>query len=111
MASKAAAEIVAVRTQASFAGRGGSAPKVAPTVKALAQQRGASVKIGGGKSVGGYVALGNEFGGRGRSTTKQFPPFKKSGYSLYPTIARARDDVIDAYAKALDRITARAFPQ
>lgn len=109
-ANKAAADLVAEGTRASFLSRGGSAPMVANTVKALAQQRSASVKIGGGNSVGGQVAMGNEFGGRGRPTTQQFPSFKRGGYSLFPTVKEKREEVIAAYDKAIDRLLEKAFP-
>lgn len=110
-ASKEAADVVAEGTRRAFAGLGGSAPKVVPTVKALAQQRGASVKIGGSSSVGGKVALGNEFGS---VRYKQFPSWRGSGqgagYALFPTIRQRRDEVLETYGRALDRVTKRAFP-
>ena len=111
VANKEAADIIAAGTRHAFAGLGGSAPKVVPTVKALAQQRSASVKIGGGASVGGRVAMGNEFGS---VRFKQFPPWSGSGggagYALFPTIRDRRDELVDVYAGALDRIARRAFP-
>lgn len=115
-ANKEAAEVVAGAARANFAAGTGVAPKVVPSVKALAQQRSASVKIGGARYP---YALGSEFGGgkygpgnptpRGGHTT-QFPPFKKSGYALYPAIAEKRDEVVEAYAEALGRVAKRAFP-
>ena len=120
LANKSAAEVVATETRDNFASGRGSSRKVVATVKALAQQRNASVKIGGGRSVGGAVALGNEFGGgkygpgnptaRGGHTT-QFPPFKKSGYALYPAIASTRAEVVEVYGDALDDLTRQAFPR
>lgn len=111
LANKGAAEIVADATRASFASRGGVAPKVAPSVKALAQQRSASVKIGGAKYP---YAMGSEFGGRGRPRTRQFPPWRGNGegagYSLYESIRAQRDKVMDSYGDALDRLTKKAFP-
>ena len=116
-ANKTAAEVVAESTRQSFSSRPGVTPKVAPSVRALAQQRNASVKIGGARFP---YALGAEFGGGkygpGNPTaagghTTQFPPFKKSGYSLYPSIAATREEVVDAYAAAVDRLVARAFPR
>jgi hypothetical protein len=106
-ANKDAAEIVADATRASFASRGGVAPKVAASVKALAQQRSASVKIGGARFP---YALGSEFGGGARPRTRQFPRFKKGGYSLFPAIKDNREKVVDAYADAIDKLTRRAFP-
>lgn len=107
LANKEAAQVVADATRASFASRGGVAPKVAASVKALAQQRNASVKIGGARFP---YALGSEFGGRARRTTQQFPPFQKGGYSLFPTVKDKREEVIKVYDEAIDRLLARAFP-
>lgn len=112
VANKEAAEIVAKGTRAKFESMGGSAPKVAPTVKALAQQRNASVKIGGGSSVGGQVAMGNEFGS---VEFKQFPSWRGNstgaGYALWPTIRETREEVIDFYGDAIDRLARKAFPK
>lgn len=108
VANKSAADLVAEGTRSSFASRGGVAPKVAPSVKALAQQRNASVKIGGPKYP---FALGSEFGS---IRYKQFPAWKgngpDAGYSLYETIRDKRDDVVEVYGDALDKLTARIFP-
>lgn len=111
-----AAKVVADATRESFASRGGVAPKVAPSVKALAQQRSASVKIGGARYP---YALGSEFGGgkygagnptsRGGHTT-QFPPYKKGGYSLFPSIKETSEEVLRVHAEAVDRLVAKAFP-
>ena len=106
-ANKKAAEIIAEGTRAAFSSMGGSAPKVAPTVKPLAQQTRAQVKVGGGSGVGGDVAMGNLWGS---TRFKQFPPHINGGYALYPTLAARRDEIIDVYADALDDITRRAFP-
>lgn len=59
--------------------------KVAATIKAQK----ASVSIGGGgrKQAAGNMALGTEFGGRGRPTTMQFRPHRgKDGYFFWPSI-------------------------
>ena len=119
-ANKEAADIVAEGTRSSFLSRPGVAPKVAASVKALAQQTGAAVQIGGDRWP---FALGSEFGGgkfgagrpspRGGHTT-QFPAWRGSGpgagYSLYPTFRAKREEVIETYGRAIDRLTARAFP-
>lgn len=104
VANKEAVEIVAEATRASFASRGGVAPKVAPSVKTLAQQRSASVKIGGAKYP---FAMGSNFGSL---KFKQFPPPTKPDYSLYTSIDKKRDEVVKAFGDALDRLTRRAFP-
>lgn len=107
-AAKTAAEAVADKTRASFAGRGGVAPKVAPSVKALASQRAAHVRIGG--SAYPY-AMGAEFGSL---AFKQFDPWRGSGpgsgYSLFPTIRAMRDEITDAFGDALADAMRRAFP-
>ncbi len=84
---------------------GGSAPKVAPTVKALAQQTRAQIVVGRGSGVGAEVAMGNTFGS---TRYKQFPPTGQ--YALYPTIAAKTDEVVDIYADMLDELLRRAFP-
>ncbi len=99
-----AAEVVAEATRQSFASRPGVAPKVAPSVKALAQQRNASVRIGGAKYP---YAMGSTFGS---TRYKQFPPTKQGGYSLFPQIKEKRAEVIEVYMTAIRRLTNRAFP-
>lgn len=110
-ASKEAADIVAEGTREKFRSMGGSAPKVVPTVKALGEQRRAAVRIGGGNSIGGQVAMGNEFGS---IRFRQFPPWRGShgmaGYALWPTIRETRDEVAESFGRAVDRITRKAFP-
>ncbi len=104
-ANKAVADLVAEGTRSAFSRMGGSAPKVAPTVKALAQQVRAQVKVGGGSGVGAEVAMGNLFGSRRYS---QFPP--PGQYALYPTIAEKADEIVETYADAVDDLMKRAFP-
>jgi hypothetical protein len=106
--NKAIAEDVAEGTRSAFSGMAGSAPKVASTVKALAQQTRAQVKVGGGSGVASEVAMGNLWGSSGRF--KQFPPSVSSGYALYPTIAAMRSDIEDRYLDLLDDLLRRAFP-
>ena len=103
----AIAEDVAEGTRSVFSSMGGSAPKVASTVKALAQQARAQVKVGGGNSIGGQVAMGNLWGSR---RYKQFPPPASAGYALYPTLASLRPDIEDRYLSMLEDLLARAFP-
>lgn len=104
LANKEAAEVVADATRASFASRPGVAPKVAASVKALAQQRNASVRVGGKRWP---YAMGATFGAR---RFKQFPPFKQGGYSLFPQIKSERAKVVEVYGDAVDRLVRRAFP-
>lgn len=120
--SLTAANLVAEGTRSSFASRAGVTSAVAASVKALAQQRGAFVRIGGsGKA---EAALGAEFGGgkygAGRPSpfgghTTQFASWRGSGsdagYSLYPTLRSKTDELIDLYGDALEALAARAFPK
>lgn len=116
-ANLAAAEIVAKGATAKATSLGGVAAKAAPSIKALAQQRSASVRIGGARHP---YAMGAEFGGgkygkgnptpRGGHTT-QFGAFSRSGRFLYPTIADKREEVVEEYGKAIDRLTDKAFPR
>lgn len=118
----AAAQIVATGTRAKFARRPGVTSAVPKSVKAMAQQRSAVVRIGGkGKA---EAAIGHEFGGgkyrRGNPSpaggyTTQFPAWRGSGgdagYALYPTLRQKTDELIDLYGDALEDIARRAFPQ
>lgn len=118
VASREAAETVAGAASASFASRGGVAPKAAPSVKAPAEQRRARVRLGSDRYP---FALGAEFGGgkygagnptlRGGYTTQFEPHRGKEGYSLFPAIRRLRPEVIEKYGDALERIAAEAFPK
>lgn len=107
-ANKAIAESVADKTRASFAGRGGVAPKVAASVKALASQRDAKVRIGGNRWP---YAMGAEYGSL---AFKQFDPWRGShegaGYSLWPTIRSQRTEIEDEFLRSIDAIARRAFP-
>jgi hypothetical protein len=105
--NKAIAEDVAEGTRSAFSRMGGSAPKVAGTVKALAQQTRAQVKVGGGAGVASEVAMGNLWGSR---RFRQFPSPKPGGYALYPTLAELRPDLEERYAELLDDLLRRAFP-
>lgn len=104
-ANKKVADLLAEAVRSAYAALGGSAPKVAPTVKALAQQTRAQLKVGGGSGTGAEVAMGNTFGSR---RYPQFPP--PGQYALFPTVAAKTDEVIDIYADMLDDLTRRAFP-
>lgn len=104
--NKEIAEQVAEGTRANLAGMGGSAPKVASTVKALAQQARAQVKAGGkGDSVAERVAGGNLFGS---NRYKQFP--KPGLYGIYKALAEMKDDIEERYLDMLDDLLKRAFP-
>lgn len=104
----AAANLIAEGTQASFSGRGGVAPKVAASVRAMAQQRSAQVRIGGNKYP---FALGSEFGS---VRFKQFGAWRGSGadagYSLYETVRRRQAAVVALYADRVEALARTAFP-
>lgn len=106
-ANKKVAEMVAEGTRSAFQAMGGSAPKVAPTVKALAQQTRAQVRVGGGSGVGAEVAMGNLWGS---TRYKQFPPTLAGGYALYPTLKDNDEEIAEAYLDAIDELLSRAFP-
>lgn len=99
-----AAEVVAEATRQSFASRPGVAPKVAASVKALAQQRNASVKIGGARFP---YAMGSNFGS---VRFLQFPPPTDPDYSLFRSITAKRREVLNVYEKELKHLTDKAFP-
>lgn len=106
-ANKKVAELIAEGTRSVFSSMGGSAPKVAPTVKALASQTRAQVKVGGGSGVGAEVSMGNLWGS---ARYKQFPAPVPAGFALYPTIKARSDEIVDVYGDALDDLLKRAFP-
>lgn len=106
-ANKKVAELVAEGTRAAFSSMGGSAPKVAPKVKALAQQTRAQVRVGGGAGVGAEVAMGNLWGSR---RFPQFPPPKPGGYALFPTISDKDNEIVDVYGDLIEELLSKAFP-
>ncbi len=105
-ANKKVAELVAEETRSNLSSMGGSAVKVVPTVKALAQQMRAQVKAGGkGASIGELVAGGNLFGSK---RYKQFPP--PGVYGIYKALADKNEEIVEAYADALEDMLAPIFP-
>lgn len=108
-ANKEVAETIAAGTRASFLSRPGVALKVAPSVKATAEQRRAAVKIGGDRYP---FALGSEFGS---FRYRQFPAWRgnsaDAGYSLHPTIRSEREQIAETYLDlVVDKVARRAFP-
>lgn len=114
VANLEAAEVVAKEARAKAIAQGGVAEKTAPSIKAAAEQVRSKVNIGGTRYP---FALGAEFG------AKVYPQFKRwrgnqhqpdvdngVGYFLYPAIRETRSEFIDTYAKALDQLMRRAFP-
>lgn len=105
--NKAIAELVAEGTRDKLSYMPGSAPKVVPTVKALAQQMRAVVKVGGGSTIGGIVAMGNIWGAK---RYPQFPAHIRGGYALYPTITENHEEITVRYLEMIDDLLKRAFP-
>lgn len=106
--TKDLADDVADKSGQSFSGRSGVAPKVAASVKALAQQRGAQVKFGGPQWP---YAMGAEFGS---SRYKQFEPWRGSGagagYSVFPVVRKERERIVVFFNRGLKHLFAKAFP-
>lgn len=104
---RAVAKFVAEETR-----KAASTPAERKAMSTIKSQK-ASVSLGGGgkKSRPGNMALGTEFGGRGRKTTMQFRPHRgRDGYFFWPTI-RANsskikqmwDDLVDDLLKEVSR--------
>lgn len=107
--NKKVAEGVAAKARGRASSIGGVAAHVAPSLKATAGAKSASV--GGGGSA--HPAFGGaEFGGRGRPTTQQFQPWRGSGpgagYFVYPTIRDEAPRITDDYREAIDAVTRKA---
>lgn len=79
------------------------------SIFAVAQQRNAAVEIRASaqRSLG---ALGYEFGG----SQKQFPPWRgndsNAGYAVYPTIRSESPFIPERYARGLDPLLRKVFP-
>lgn len=106
-ASLDVAREVAEGTKTRLSALGGSGPMAASTVKALATQRRAQVKGGGGNTRAGRVFAGNNFGS---VRYEQFPPRREPDHGIYASLRDMRDGLTDRYADAVDRIVSRAFP-
>lgn len=103
-----AAELVADDARGRATAAGGALGKASPSIKAVAQQRSAGVRIGGSKYP---FAMGGEFGS---IAYKQFKPWRGSGgdagYAVYPAKRDNTDRIVDMYGDALDELTKKAFP-
>jgi hypothetical protein len=87
---------------------GGRVQPLVSSIRALANQTRGQVAVGGARAPHGPVT---EFGGRiprrgstGAMTTVRAQPF------LYAAIASERDEVVEVYGEAIDRVMRRAFP-
>jgi hypothetical protein len=99
-AGKEVADFVAADAKDAAGALGGVAAKVAPSISARASAGGGALGLGGSSYP---MALGAEFGGRGRPTTQQFKPhLGRTGYFVYPTIRRDADRIESEYADKLD---------
>lgn len=99
-ASKEVAAFVADDARSAAAGLGGVAAKVAPSISPSGTARGGAINLGGASYP---MALGAEFGGRGRPTTQQFQPhLGRTGYFVYPTIRRDADRIESEFSEKLD---------
>jgi hypothetical protein len=99
-ASKRVATFVGEDAQSKAEGLGGVAAKVAPSIKGSGTARGGAITLGGAAYP---MALGAEFGGRGRPTTQQFQPhLGRTGYFVYPAIRANGDRIEETYSDLLD---------
>jgi hypothetical protein len=99
-AAKEVAQFVADDARSAAAGLGGVAAHVAPSIKPSGTARGGAINLGGAAYP---MALGAEFGGRGRPTTQQFQPhLGRTGYFVYPTIRRDGDRIESEFSEKLD---------
>jgi hypothetical protein len=99
-AAKEVAAFVADDARSTAAGLGGVAAHVAPSIKPSGTARGGAINLGGAAYP---MALGAEFGGRGRPTTQQFQPhLGRTGYFVYPTIRRDGDRIESEFSEKLD---------
>ncbi len=118
LANKEVAETVAARARDRAESLGGVAAKVAPSIKAAAEQRYAKLSFGGARWP---MAMGANFGAyhnvprntrRGVVTGwNQFPEWGGNRFTggakdqfIYWTIARMGDDIEAEYEEALDRL-------
>lgn len=104
-AGKAVADKVADDARAGAMSLGGVAAKVAPSIRASAQNTGAGVSFGGRAYP---MAGGAEFGS---IQYKQFKPWRgntsDAGYFLYPAIRSNSDRIADEYLSAVEDLARR----
>lgn len=105
-ANRKAGDVIAKAARASFESRPGVAPKVAPTVKLLANPSGASIRLG---DAAHPYSLGSEFGA---IRFKQFPEFRRppeTGYSLFPALREHAPEVEKLVLAEIDAIVRSHF--
>lgn len=111
-ANRDVSKAIQAGAKARAASRGGVAAKSGRFVQRRATQTGASVRLDASKPDRAF-ALGAEFGGGRRPTTKQFRPWlggPGGGYFLWPVIREELPKRMAAYQEALDDIQRSAFP-
>lgn len=103
-----AATLVADDARGRAEAAGGALGKAAPSIKPVAQQRSAGVRIGGARYP---FALGGEFGS---IQYKQFQPWRgngsDAGYALYPAKRANTERIVDMYGDMLLDLARIAFP-
>lgn len=108
-AGKALATDIAGDAKGAAGGLGGVAAKVAPSIGPTTLSYGllnAGIQFGGSAYP---MAMGAEFGGRGRPTTQQFQPHRgRVGYFLYPTIRRESGQIEERMTDAIDAAIQKA---
>jgi hypothetical protein len=109
-----AAEVVAKETQRRVPRGphegGGRVQPLHTSVRALASQTRGQVAIGGARSPHGppYEFPGATIGRRGATGARTRI---RTQPSLFPAIASEREEVVEVYGEAIDRLTKRAFPR
>ncbi len=82
------------------------------TIRAGATARTPHVAVGSARVP---WALGQEFGGGRRATTRQFPPWRGNGegagYFLWPTIRENREEMLEAADAAVSEVLRKAYPE
>jgi hypothetical protein len=106
-AHKKVADFIAGKARSRASSSGGVLGITAPSIKSSGTQTQAAINLGGPR----YPwAMGAEFGGGRRPTTRQFKPWLgHEGYALFPTIRESRDETMAMYVAALDEIVRPAF--
>lgn len=100
-----------LRTAAARSSR--QAAMVAGSIRARRALGGGRIETGGPGSLpsgtGSYgdVFFGAEFGGGSRPATRQFRPYRRTGYWFFPTLEAADHDLEAAAEEALDKAAAR----
>lgn len=126
VANKTAAEVVAAAARRRAYSLGGVQAKVAPTIKAAAEQRAAKISWGGARYPFAGGANFGAYHNRTRNTSRgiqqgwnQFPEWGGNQFTggardmfIYRALRQAGvvEDFIDAYDQALGDLLRRAFP-